>query len=97
MSFISCMGPASAVSRMSRMLAIHWSVESPFTPLYLQWAARPFSATRSMRRVRNCTSTHFESGPITVAWRLSYPLLLGMVIQSRIRAGLAVYMSARME
>ena len=37
-----------------------------FTPLYLQWAARPCSAISSMRSVRICTSTHFSSGPSTV-------------------------------
>ena len=57
----------SVFSSASRIEVSHSSSPlSPFTPLYLQWAANPRSAISSIRSVRICTSTHLPSGPITV-------------------------------
>ncbi len=61
--------------------------------LYFQCAAKPRSAISSIRCVRICTSTHIPSGPITVECNASYPFDLGMLIQSRRRSCLGVYMS----
>lgn len=88
----------SELSKASRTEVSHSSrPDSPFTPLYRQWAARPRSAISSMRSVRICTSTHLPSGPITVMCSDSYPLLLGTDSQSRSRFGLGWYISVTME
>ncbi len=98
MFFISSIGPVSAVSRMSRTLFIHVSSPSSLRiPLYFQCAASPFSATRSIRLVRICTSTQRSSGPCTVMCNDSYPLLLGMLSQSFMREGFGWYMSVTTE
>ena len=88
----------SELSKASRTEVSHSSrPDSPFTPLYRQWAARPRSAISSMRSVRICTSTHLPSGPITVMCSDSYPLLLGTDSQSRSLFGLGWYISVTME
>src|SRR3954468_171779 len=50
-----------------------------------------------MRFVLICTSTHFPCGPITVVCSASYPLLFGLLSQSRNRSGDGVYSSVIME
>src|SRR4029079_6065387 len=72
-------------------LSNRFSTEVP--SLYFQWAANPFSAISFMRLVRICTSTHLPCGPITVVCSASYPLLLGLLNQSRNLSGDGVYSS----
>ena len=91
MSRMSCIGPLLPASSTSRTLFIHWSkFSSLLMPLYFQCAASPCSAMASIRLVRICTSTHLSCGPLTVMWSDSYPLDLGILIQSLWRDTLAV-------
>ncbi len=79
-------------SSISRSRPNHSSAPMPpcLTPLYRQCAAMPRSATSSMRSVRICISTQRPWPSVTVVCSDSYPLDLGIVIQSRIRSGLGV-------
>lgn len=59
----------SGLSSISVMVCNHLSSSvssSILCSLYFQWAAKPFSAISSIRRLRICISTHCPSGPITV-------------------------------
>ena len=65
------MALGSGLSSMSFMVLSHAfssDSSSPSPILYLQWAANPFSAISSMRRLRICTSTQLPSGgePVTL-------------------------------
>ena len=87
---MTCM--SSLFSKALRILVSHSSMPpSLFIPLYRQWAASPRSATSSILSVLIWTSTHLFSGPFTVMWRLSYPLDLGTLSQSRNLFGLGWY------
>src|SRR6185295_11753576 len=94
----SCRKSMLSVSWLLITSLICWNhlskrLSSAAPSLYFQCAANPFSAISFIRLVRICTSTHLPCGPITVVCRASYPLLLGLLSQSRNRSGDGVYSS----